>query len=400
MEHVWLLAALWIGLALIATLCAAWLRVSVALTEIVVGVGAAWVISSRWGPAAMGAGEGWIAFLASAGAVILTFLAGAELDSVAFRKTWKATSVLGLIGFLAPFLGAAWVARTVLGWDPRAAWLAGVALSTTSVAVVYAVLLELGLNKTPFGKVILAACFINDLGTVIALGLLFAPFGWKTGVFSLGTLAALFALLWTTEHLFRQHGGRTSEFETKFLLFALFGLGWLAAWSGSEAVLPAYLIGMVLAGTVGRDHELIRRLRTLTLGLLTPFYFLRAGSFVQVPVIVGGLGTFAALFFAKAVSKFVGIYPVTMASRYPRHDAMYTTLLMSTGLTFGTISSLYGLSHRIITQSQYSFLVATVIASAVVPTWIANRFFLPRHHLRPVDGSEGDVAMEAVPATD
>jgi glutathione-regulated potassium-efflux system ancillary protein KefC len=394
MDHVWLLAALWIGLALLATLCAAWLRVSVALTEIVIGVAASWLVTLRWGAGGMGAGEGWITFLAGAGAVLLTFLAGTELDPVAFRKNWKDTTVLGLIGFLAPFLGAAWVARSLLGWDPRAAWLAGVALSTTSVAVVYAVLLELGLNTTPFGKVILAACFINDLGTVVALGLLFAPFTWRTGTFALGTLAALFALLWTTEHLFRHHGRRTSEFEAKFLLFALFALGWLAVWSGSEAVLPAYLIGMVLAGSVGRDHELTRRLRTLTLGLLTPFYFLRAGSFVQVPVIAGGLGTFALLFLAKATSKFAGIFPVTWIQRYPRQDAMYTTLLMSTGLTFGTISSLYGLSHGIITRSQYSFLVATVIASAVVPTWIANRFFLPRHHLRPVDGTEGDAMLE------
>jgi Kef-type K+ transport system membrane component KefB len=367
--------------------------VSVALVEIVIGVAASWLVTSRWGAGTLGAGDGWITFLASAGAVILTFLAGAELDPIAFRKSWKETTVLGLIGFLAPFVGAAWVARSLLGWDPRAAWLAGVALSTTSVAVVYAVLLELGLNKTAFGKVILAACFINDLGTVVALGLLFAPFSWRTGAFVAGTVAALCALLWSTEHLFRHHGGRTSEFEAKFLLFALFALGWLAAWSGAEAVLPAYLIGMVLAGSVGRDHELIRRLRTLTLGLLTPFYFLRAGSFVQVPVIAGGLGTFALLFLSKAVSKFAGIFPVTWVQRYPRQDAMYTTLLMSTGLTFGTISSLYGLSHRIITQSQYSFLVATVIASAVVPTSIANRFFLPRHHLRPVDGIEGEAPL-------
>ena len=400
MEHVWLLAALWIGLALASTLLAAWLHVSVALTEIVVGVAASWAITSRWGPAAMGASEGWIVFLASAGAVVLTFLAGAELDPTALRKTWKETTILGFVGFLAPFLGAAWVGREVLGWDLQASLLCGVALSTTSVAVVYAVLLELGLNRTPFGKVILAGCFINDLGTVIALGLLFAPSGWKTGAFALGTVAGLFVLLWTTSHLFRHHGGRTSEFEAKYLLFVLFLLGWLAAWSGSEAVLPAYLIGMVLAGSVGRDQELIRRLRTLTLGLLTPFYFLRAGSFVQVPVIAAGLATFAALFFAKAVSKFAGIFPVTLAQRYPKHDAMYLTLLMSTGLTFGTISSLYGLSHHIITQSQYSFLVATVIASAVVPTAIANRFFLPRHHLRAVDGTEGDVALEAVTATD
>src|SRR5579875_2936243 len=381
MDHVWFLAALWIGLALLATLFAAWLHVSVALTEIVVGVGASWLITSRWGPAALGADQGWITFLASAGAVILTFLAGAELDPVAFRRSWKETTVLGLVGFLAPFLGAAWMAKVVLGWDLHAAWLAGVALSTTSVAVVYAVLLELGLNKTPFG-------------TVVALGLLFAPFTWKTAVFGLGAVMALVTLLWTTGRLFRHHGGKTSEFEAKFLLFALFLLGWLAAWSGSEAVLPAYLIGMVLAGSVGRDQELIRRLRTLTLGLLTPFYFLRAGSFVQVPVLLAGLGTFAALFLAKAVSKFVGIFPITRVFRYPKPDAAYTTLLMSTGLTFGTISSLYGLSHGIITRSQYSFLVATVIASAVVPTWVANRFFLPRHHLRPVDGSEGDVALE------
>lgn len=398
--HVWLLAALWIGLALVSTLLAAWLHVSVALTEIMVGVAASWVITAHWGPGAMAAGEGWIVFLAGAGAVVLTFLAGAELDPTAFRKTWKETTVLGLVGFLAPFLGAAAVARTLLGWDLQASLLCGVALSTTSVAVVYAVLLELGLNRTPFGKIILAGCFINDLGTVIALGLLFAPFGWKTGAFALGTVAGLVALLWTTSHLFRRHGGRTSEFEAKYVLFVLFLLGWLAAWSGSEAVLPAYLIGMVLAGSVGRDQELIRRLRTLTLGLLTPFYFLRAGSFVEVPVVATGVGTFAALFFAKAVSKFAGIFPVTLVQRYPKHDAMYLTLLMSTGLTFGTISSLYGLSHRIITQGQYSFLVATVIASAVVPTAIANRFFLPRHHLPAVDGTEGDVALEVVTATD
>src|SRR5579883_2536416 len=197
MDHVWFLAALWIGLALLATLFAAWLHVSVALTEIVVGVGASWLITSRWGPAALGADQGWI-----------TFLAGAELDPVAFRRSWKETTVLGLVGFLAPFLGAAWMAKVVLGWDLHAAWLAGVALSTTSVAVVYAVLLELGLNKTPFGKVILAACFINDLGTVVALGLLFAPFTWKTAVFGLGAVMALVTLLWTTGRLFRHHGGK------------------------------------------------------------------------------------------------------------------------------------------------------------------------------------------------
>src|SRR5436309_1366066 len=84
---------------------------------------------------------------------------------------------------------------------------------------------------------------------------------------------------------FRRYGGRPSELETKFLLLFLFGLGALAGWADSEAVLPAYVLGMMLAGTVGRDHVLVRRLRTLTFGLLTPFYFIRAGSFVSVPAL-------------------------------------------------------------------------------------------------------------------
>ena len=83
----------------------------------------------------------------------------------------------------------------------------------------------------------------------------------------------------------------------------------------------------------------------------------------------------------------VGVYPVTKFFRSPDKEAMYTTLLMSTGLTFGTISSLFGLSHGIIDESQYSALVAAVIASAVIPTVIANAFYLPRH-LLPAAGPD------------
>jgi Kef-type K+ transport system membrane component KefB len=122
----------------------------------------------------LGAKAEWISFVAGTGAIVLTFLAGAELDPEVFRSKWKESSAVGLIGFFAPFVGATLVAHYVLGWAWRPSWLAGVALSTTSVAVVYAVMLELGFNQTTYGKAILAACFINDLGTVIALGLIFS----------------------------------------------------------------------------------------------------------------------------------------------------------------------------------------------------------------------------------
>jgi glutathione-regulated potassium-efflux system ancillary protein KefC len=146
-------------------------------------------------------------------------------------------------------------------------------------------------------------------------------------------------------------------------------------------VLPAYLIGTVLAGTVGKDHSLIRRLRTLTFGLLTPFYFIRAGSFVSVPALVAAPATMLILFLAKMLTKGAVVFPAVRAHRYEGNSGTYYTLMMSTGLTFGTISALFGLNHQIITQAQYSYLVGTVIASAVIPTVIANSFFLPKHLL-------------------
>jgi glutathione-regulated potassium-efflux system ancillary protein KefC len=387
MTSVWALASLWLGLALIASLVAIWFRISSALSEIVVGTIAQLIIGAAVGSAVLGTDESWVKFLSGLGAIVLTFLAGAELDPAVFKLKWKEAVAVGLASFALPFLGCTAAAHYILGWETMPSWLAGVAMSTTSVAVVYAVMVEFGFNLTDYGKTILAACFITDLGTVVALGLIFAPFTLKTLIFIAVGIVVFVALPWITPRFFRLYGGRPSELETKFLLLCLLGMGALAAWADSEAVLPAYLIGMVLAGTVGKDHALVRRLRTLTFGLLTPFYFIRAGSFVSIPALIAAPAAFVFFLVVKIGTKIIGVYPVTKYFGSPNQEAMYTTLLMSTGLTFGTISSLFGLSHGIINQSQYSALVATVIASAVIPTVIANAFYLPRHLLPHADSA-------------
>lgn len=382
MTAVWSLAALWLGLALIASLLSIWFRISTALSEIVIGTIAQLIIGAAIGSAVLGTDESWIKFLSGIGAIVLTFLAGAELDPQVFKLKWKEAAAIGLASFFLPFLGCAAAAHFLLGWEPMPSWLAGVAMSTTSVAVVYAVMIEFGFNATEYGKTVLAACFITDLGTVVALGLIFSPFTMKMLVFLAVGIAVFVVLPWLTPRFFRLYGGRPSELETKFLLLCLLGMGALATWADSEAVLPAYLIGIVLAGTVGKDHALIRGLRTLTFGLLTPFYFIRAGSFVSIPTLIAAPAAFVFFLVIKIATKVVGVYPVTKVFGSPNKEAMYTTLLMSTGLTFGTISSLFGLSHGIIDQGQYSALVAAVIGSAVIPTLIANAFYLP-HHLLP-----------------
>ena len=381
MTEAFALAALWLALAVLATILANHLRISIALVEICVGVVAAVVAECYFGSGSLGANVDWLRFLASSGAVMLTFLAGAELEPSVLRAKWKEVTLVGLVGFLAPFLGCAALARYVLGWDSRASWLAGVALSTTSMAVVYAVMLETGFSKTRFGKGILGACFINDLGTVIALGIIFAPFTYKTTIF-LGACAISLAVLpFLTKRLTRKYAHRTAAIRAKWVLLVLFGLGALALWAESEAVLPAYVVGMVLAGEAAQDHHWVRRLRTLTVGLLTPFYFIRAGSLVSIPAVLSAPMVFLILLAGKVASKIFGLRPIIGLFRKDPKERWYYALLMSTGLTFGTISALYGLSHGIVSRDQYSFLVAVVIASAVVPTMIANFAFLPHHLL-------------------
>jgi Kef-type K+ transport system membrane component KefB len=394
MTDAYTIAAIWLGLAVVATILANHIRISTALVEICVGIAAGAVATRYFGADSLGGNVDWLRFLAGTGAVVLTFLAGAELEPAVLRTKWKEVTVVGLVGFVAPFLGCAAVARYALGWDARASWLAGVALSTTSMAVVYAVMLETGFNKTDFGKGILGACFINDLGTVIALGLIFAPFTYKTAIFIGSSAVLLAALPFVTGWLTRRYAFRTAAIRTKWVLLVLFGLGALALWSGSEAVLPAYIAGMALAGAAASDQHWVRRLRTLTVGLLTPFYFIRAGSLVGIGAILATPAVFLLLFGGKVASKIFGLYTVIARFREYRKERWYSTLMMSTGLTFGTISALYGLSHGIVTRGQYSFLVTVVIASAVIPTLIAGAIFLPRHLLEVNVDEEEEVKGE------
>ncbi len=375
MGSVWLASALWIGLALVASVLSIWVAVSVALVEIVVGAIAGNLIGLPLAP--------WVNFLAGFGAILLTFLAGAEIDPQVVRKHFWSSMSIGVVSFFAPYLGVLFLAHYAAGWPWPQAQIAGISLSTTSVAVVYAVMVETGFNRTDLGKIILAACFVTDLGTVLALGLVFANYNVWLATFVGVTAVALFLIPKFAPRLFAALGERVSEPQTKFVALVLLFLGGLASVAGSEAVLPAYLVGIALAPTFLKDRELPHRLRIVAFSILTPFYFLKAGSLVDARSVVAGGGLILVFLAAKLATKFVGILPVTRFFRFEPRDGMYTTLLMSTGLTFGSISALYGLTNNIIDQQQYTVLVTAVILSAVVPTLIAQQWFLPTH--KPVE---------------
>jgi Kef-type K+ transport system membrane component KefB len=377
-------AALLAGTILVASTISVEIGLSVALIELLAGV----IVGNAFHLDV----PGWLAFIGSFAGIVLTFQAGAEVDVPQFRREWKASLSIGLVSFFAPFVVVGLLCYYGLGWNHRQAEIGGLALSTTSLAVVYAVLVETGLNRALVGKRLMSATFVTDIATVAGLTVLFVtPTIWVLP-FVLVSVALIVGLPRVSPWFFRRYGNRVIEPEIKLVFASLFLLMWLGARASSQAALPAFILGLVMSGHFARHRQEQERLRVVAFAFLTPFFFLKGGMSVSASAIWANLGILAVLFAGKMVPKFGGVYP--LARRFTAPYATFTTLLMSTGLTFGTITSLYGLNAGIIDRTQFSLLIAVVVLSAIVPTAIAQRFFQP-----PVDVEHGQhVPVAPIPA--
>jgi Kef-type K+ transport system membrane component KefB len=347
------------------------LGISVAIVEIILGS-----IAGNFGLHT----EEWMQYLASFGGIILTFLAGTEIDTKMMKENLKSSLLIGGFSFLIPFVLVSIVAYYTLHWDIRAALIAGTALSTTSLAVVYSVLIESNLSDTYIGKLLMASTFITDMGTALALSLLFIKPTWFTFLFYAVSIIIIIIASRYSHYLFGHsaYKNKVVESEIKYIFLLLLTLIYFANLGKGHAVLPAFALGLFMSKYFGKnsDHHLvIKRLRTVAYALVTPIFFIVGGLRISYPLIIGSIGLFSLFFFLKIIAKFFGVY--FLAKKYIPQGSMYTTLLMSTGLTFGTISSLFGLQSGIINQSQYSILVGVVVASAVIPTFIAQKWFMP-----------------------
>jgi Kef-type K+ transport system membrane component KefB len=361
------IAALLGATILVASSISVEIGLSVALVELALGV----VVGNVFDLAT----PDWLVFIGSFAGIVLTFLAGAEVDVPQFRREWRASLLLGGVSFAAPFVLVGLFAYFALGWTRQQAEIAGVALSTTSLAVVYAVLVETGLNRAVVGKRLMSATFVTDFGTAAMLSILFIkPNIWIVPFIVVSALLVV-GLPRGAPWFFRRYGDRVIEPEIKLVFAALLLLMWLGDRANSHAVLPAFVLGLALSGHSAAHRKEQERLRVVAFAFLTPFFFVRGGMNVSVGALWANLGVLALLFGAKMVPKLAAVYP--LARRYTAPHATFTTLLMSTGLTFGTISSLYGLQAGIIDETQFSLLVAVVVLSAIVPTAIAQRFFQP-----------------------
>jgi Kef-type K+ transport system membrane component KefB len=361
------LAAILAATILIASAISVEIGLSVALIELLGGI----VVGNAFHVDV----PSWLSFIGSFAGIVLTFQAGAEVDVPQLRREWKASLSIGLVSFFAPAAVSGLVAYYALGWDRRAAEIAGLALSTTSLAVVYAVLVETGLNRELVGKRLMSATFVTDIATVAGLTILFLkPTVWILP-FVVASLALIVGLPRVSSRFFSRYGNRVIEPEIKLVFACLFLLMWLGGRANSQAALPAFVLGLVMSSFYTSHRREQDRMRVVAFAFLTPLFFLKGGMSVSVHALWANLGVLGVLILAKMVPKFAGVYP--FARRFTAPHATFTTLLMSTGLTFGTITSLYGLNAHIVDRTQFSLLIAVVVLSAIVPTAIAQRFYQP-----------------------
>jgi Kef-type K+ transport system membrane component KefB len=391
------LAAVLVAAVVLASMISVELGLSVALIELGLGV----VVGNAF---RIDPNADWLVFIAGFASIVLTFLAGAEVDPDDFRKRFGASMAIGLASFIGPFVVAGLVAYGPLGWTVKASLIAGTALSTTSLAVVYAVLVETGLNSTRIGKLIMSACFVTDIATAIALSAIFiTPNTWFP-IFLAASIGLIVLLPKVAPWFFRRYGDRVIEPEIKLVFACLLILMVLANAANGHAVLPAFILGLVMSRHYQRHRQEQERLRVVAFAFLTPFFFLRGGLNVSLGAVLANLGILAVLFGAKLIPKLGLIMP--LARRYVPEHAAFTTLLVSTGLTFGTISSLYGLNAGIIDKTQFSLLVTVVVLSAIVPTAIAQRWFSPDVEAEqeadrsPNDAARTRAAPQPIPAAE
>src|SRR5438067_7060529 len=249
------LAAALAAVVLVASVVSVEAGVTVALVELTLGVAVGNVFHLH--------SQDWLDFVASFASIVLTFLAGMEVDPSYMRRRLRASIAIGVASFAGPFVVASAVADFALGWSGRASLIAGTALSTTSLAVVYAVLVERGLTDTGIGKLLMSATFVTDLCTAVALSAIFVKPNVWFPLFLAVSVGLVVALPKVAPWFFRRYGDRVIEPEIKLVFVCLFVLMVLADAAKGHAVLPAFVLGLVMARHYQQHRTEQERLRVV-----------------------------------------------------------------------------------------------------------------------------------------
>lgn len=336
------------------------LRVSSAILEILAGVCLAWLLGDLHELE-------WLEFLAHLGALALMFMAGFEIEVERLRRTWRSCVATGTLSLLAPMTGTFAVAHFVFGLDPMAAALVGIALSTTSLALVYQALRDEDMLRRPEGQALLASATVVDVLSMLALAVLLGDAGWGTGVVILIVAFTVIGLPRVGGWVFRRYANSMVEAELRFILVLLLGMGFMAENVGSiHPAVVAFALGVAMSGLVDRHRELKAKLKGLVFGFFAPAFFMHAGTQLDVTLLTPEvLGIAAVLFTVACALKYLGT--ALPAARLLGVSGIMAGVLFNYRLSFGIIAANVGLASGVLSEEIYAVILLVVVCSAALP---------------------------------
>ena len=310
---------------------------------------------------------GWLHFLANLGMLGLMFMAGFEVDVDRLRDTWKASIAIGVSSLAMPLAGVFLVAYYGLDLSPLAAGLVAVALSTTSLALVFHALKERGLLRRQLGQTVLAAASVVDVLSMVILALMLGEVGWGTAIFLLVVIPTLFGLPRVGRWIFRRYRHSLVELELRFVLVLLVSLGFMAEEVGGiHPAVVAFALGLVLSEVVDAHDEVEEKLKGIVFSFFAPIFFLHAGTQFRPGLLSMDSLWIAALLFAVACAlKFVGT--ALPARRLLALPGRFVGLLFNYRLSFGIIAATVGLNMGVLSEQLYAIVLLVVLASAGLP---------------------------------
>ena len=357
---------------LLAAMLALELKMSSAVLEVVAGLILAMLFADI-------AETEWMIFLSEVGMLALMFIAGFDLHTDTVRDTWRSCLVLGLVAFFAPFALVMAFAYYWLGLGFVPAGLIAVALSTTSLALVYHALKGDEMLHHESGQIILAAASIVDVLSMVALALLLGDVGWGTATFVIFVVVSLLSLPRIGTLVFRRYRGATPELELRFLLVILIGMGFMGEeMGGIHPAIVAFAIGVAMSSAVAESSVVHDKLNGMVFGFLAPIFFLHAGTKMQIlDLEVTALGYGAMLLVLALGAKYGATFVCArLSQKVPGH---YTANLFNYRLTFGIIAAEVGLESGHIDQQLYDIIMLVILIGAALPFILQDKFNpLPR----------------------
>lgn len=358
-------------LILLASMISIKWGISISIVEIVLGL-----IAGNLG---LIQPESWMIYVAGMGGMVITFLGGTEINTDILRDNLSKCVGIGFMSFFIPFILVFLNCYFLLHWEIYQALLVSTALSETSIAIVYSVILNRNLSDNLMGTILMGSTFITNIFTALTLSIIFMKPTMDTVYF---VIASVIILLFSYKYsgtLFESQifSMKSNELELKYVFLLLIVLIFFATLGGGQALLPVFILGALLSKyfSHGNKNDMLSRLQTVAFTVITPIFFIVAGTKVSIPVIIGSFGIFLLIFAVRQIGKFIGVY--TMSRHQLSKNHMYITMVMSTGLTFGLVAAMYGLNSGIIPSNIYSILTGVLVLSAILPTFIGARFYAP-----------------------